>query len=366
MPAANNQFLMSREKARAKMFDFYLKHLKSYNEFLEVELEDNPAAEAYFDKIQDCLENMQSLISDDEITKVDLSSYSNANLSEIIEDLRKRQEAISEIALNFTGSEQEFQVKADKGILSQAIMYFFTAFCNEKAQAKLEISEVLIDESQAILRKSKLPLGAYWSFTASTVDSSDVSNTPSLLNGESELASKLGTEEGQVAYSQLLSHGAEIFVSDANDELHILLPAVDSPYVKGQSDQDLQEDAFHGEETILVVDDEDMIWDILIENLQNLGYTVILAENGEDAVEIYKENPGLIDIVILDMVMPKMNGREAFAELRKIDENVKVILSSGFMNEGDAGDLMEGGALTFMRKPYKLIDLAKTLRKHLS
>lgn len=366
MPNDSNNSLTSREKARAKMFDFYLKHLKSYNDFLEVELEDNPGAEAYFDKIQDCLENMQTLICDDEITKVDLSSYGTANLTEIIQDLQQRTEAISKTQVSFSKSDLEYQVKADKGILSQAIMYFFSAFCHDKTQVTVSIDETLIEESQTVLRKSKLPLGAYWAFSAHSSDSIDVANTPSLLNSETELSQTLKLEEGQIAYSQLLSHGAEIFASEDNDELHILIPAVDSPYVKGQSDQNLKEDAFHGDETILVVDDEDMIWDILIENLQSLGYTVILAGNGEEAVEIYRENPGLIDITILDMVMPKMNGTEAFAELQKIDPNVKVILSSGFMNEGDAGDLITSGALTFMRKPYKLIDLAKTLRKHLA
>ena len=114
---------------------------------------------------------------------------------------------------------------------------------------------------------------------------------------------------------------------------------------------------------VLVVDDEDMIWEILIENLQDLGYTVILAEHGEDAVEIYRENPGFIDIVILDMVMPKMNGREAFHELKKVDEKVKILLSSGYMAEGEAGDLLESGAKGFLRKPYKMIELAKKIRE---
>ena len=118
-----------------------------------------------------------------------------------------------------------------------------------------------------------------------------------------------------------------------------------------------------GTETILVVDDEDMIWEILIDNLQDLGYTVILAENGLDAVEIYQENPGLVDIVILDMVMPKMNGREAFAELKKIDDDVNIILSSGYMAEGEASDLLQTGAKTFLRKPYKMIDLARKIRQ---
>ncbi|MBO5688320.1 MAG: response regulator, partial [Lentisphaeria bacterium] len=60
-----------------------------------------------------------------------------------------------------------------------------------------------------------------------------------------------------------------------------------------------------GTETILIVDDHETIWDFLIEALQLLGYSVLLAENGEDAVSIYKENPGVVDLVLLDMIMPK-------------------------------------------------------------
>ena len=67
-----------------------------------------------------------------------------------------------------------------------------------------------------------------------------------------------------------------------------------------------------GSETILVVDDQETVWDFLIEALQNLGYSVILAENGLDAVEICRENPGQIDLVILDMIMPKQGGHSTF------------------------------------------------------
>ena len=67
-----------------------------------------------------------------------------------------------------------------------------------------------------------------------------------------------------------------------------------------------------GSETILIVDDHETIWDFLIEALQELGYSVLLAENGLDAVEIYKENPGTVDLVLLDMTMPKCGGHQAF------------------------------------------------------
>ena len=87
----------------------------------------------------------------------------------------------------------------------------------------------------------------------------------------------------------------------------------------------------HGTETILIVDDHETIWDFLIDALQKLGYSVLLAENGLDAVEIYESNPREIDLVLLDMIMPKAGGHQTFYRLRAIDPDAKVLLSSGFV-----------------------------------
>ena len=83
-----------------------------------------------------------------------------------------------------------------------------------------------------------------------------------------------------------------------------------------------------GNETILIVDDHETIWDFLIEALQTLGYSVLLAENGLDAVEIYSANPEAVDMVLLDMIMPKAGGHETFYRIREIDPQAKILLSS--------------------------------------
>ena len=83
-----------------------------------------------------------------------------------------------------------------------------------------------------------------------------------------------------------------------------------------------------GSETILIVDDHETIWDFLIEALQQLGYSVLLAENGLDAVEIYEANPSQIDLVLLDMIMPKQGGHQTFFRIRSIDPKSNILLSS--------------------------------------
>ncbi|MBQ7404282.1 MAG: response regulator [Lentisphaeria bacterium] len=118
-----------------------------------------------------------------------------------------------------------------------------------------------------------------------------------------------------------------------------------------------------GDETILIVDDQETVWDFLIEALQKLGYSVLLAENGLDAVEIYESNPGQIDLVLLDMIMPKQGGHATFHKLKEIDPNVKVLLSSGFVSLDEVDDLLQNGAAGFLPKPHRIGDMAREIRR---
>ena len=117
-----------------------------------------------------------------------------------------------------------------------------------------------------------------------------------------------------------------------------------------------------GTETILIVDDQETVWDFLIEALQKLGYSVLLAENGLDAVEIYENNPGQIDLVLLDMIMPKQGGHSTFHKLKEIDPNVSVLLSSGFVSMEDVDDLLKSGAAGFLPKPHRIREMAAKIR----
>ena len=118
-----------------------------------------------------------------------------------------------------------------------------------------------------------------------------------------------------------------------------------------------------GDETILIVDDPETIWDFLIDAISDLGYSVLLAENGLDAVEIYRSNPKEIDLVLLDMIMPKAGGHQTFLQLKSIDPDVKVLLSSGFVSEEEVADLLEQGACGFLPKPHRLPVVLKEIRR---
>ena len=117
-----------------------------------------------------------------------------------------------------------------------------------------------------------------------------------------------------------------------------------------------------GSETILLVDDEEMILDVGVQLLKKVGYKVLMARNGKEAIEIYKQNKDEIALVILDLIMPEMGGGEAFDKLKQIDSNVKILLSSGYSIDGQATDILKRGCDGFIQKPFKLNELSNKLR----
>ena len=116
-----------------------------------------------------------------------------------------------------------------------------------------------------------------------------------------------------------------------------------------------------GSGTILVVDDEEVMQLTAKAILEDLGYDVMLAENGMDALRIYQEGSDSFDLVILDMVMPVMDGSDCFKALIHYDPKVRVLLSSGFTREEDLKGLKELGLAGFIRKPYRSAEFSEAI-----
>jgi DNA-binding NtrC family response regulator len=110
-------------------------------------------------------------------------------------------------------------------------------------------------------------------------------------------------------------------------------------------------------ETILVVDDEEMIKDLARDILARYGYKVLTAGDGEEAVEVYRQHKKEIAVVVLDIMLPDVGGREVFRRIREIDPEAQVIIASGYNQERDATDLLKEGALKFVQKPYRIDSL---------
>jgi PAS domain S-box-containing protein len=118
-----------------------------------------------------------------------------------------------------------------------------------------------------------------------------------------------------------------------------------------------------GGETVMLIDDEEVVLIVTRRILRMLGYTVITASSGPEAIEVYRSRRDEISLVILDMIMPGMGGREVFERLKRINARVRVILSSGYSVEGQAQDIIDQGALTFIQKPFSANNLSEKIRE---
>lgn len=127
------------------------------------------------------------------------------------------------------------------------------------------------------------------------------------------------------------------------------------------SDNSEQVKIKQGEGTVLLVDDEEMIIDVGSQMLKHMGYEVLTAGDGKEALEVYQENRGVIDIVILDMIMPEMGGSQTYDGLKAIDPEVKVLLSSGYSRDGQAEEILKKGCRGFIQKPFDMKDISQRI-----
>lgn len=114
---------------------------------------------------------------------------------------------------------------------------------------------------------------------------------------------------------------------------------------------------------IMLVDDEPIILEIGQEILETLGHQVTVANSGLQAVENLKENPAAFDLIILDMIMPKMGGGEVFDHLKKVNPDVRVLLSSGYSINGQAQEILDKGCVGFIQKPFTINQLQQKLKE---
>ena len=167
-----------------------------------------------------------------------------------------------------------------------------------------------------------------------------------------------------VSHGIIRSHGGYMHISSVEDvgtcvEIH--LPISDRD--EDSRPVGVEPDVPGGDETILVVDDEPSLLRSARRVLEKKGYTTLLADRGSRAIETFRERHDRIDLVLLDMVMPEMDGGEVYRELRKIAPGVKVVLSSGFSSGGRASELMNDGVRAFVQKPYTVNALCAAVRR---
>jgi two-component system cell cycle sensor histidine kinase/response regulator CckA len=168
-----------------------------------------------------------------------------------------------------------------------------------------------------------------------------------------------------MVYGTVNNHQGYIDVESAlgkGTAFKIYLPAATNEELETMEKEDREEFIAKGNETILVVDDEEIIRTMLKDMLESLGYTVIAAAGGREAIDLYRKQGDIIDLVIVDMLMPDLNGEETYLQLKELCPEIKVILASGYFHDGMAKDILKEGISDFVHKPFTVAELSGKIR----
>jgi CheY-like chemotaxis protein len=160
------------------------------------------------------------------------------------------------------------------------------------------------------------------------------------------------------------NHGGHIECSGqpgAGTTFSIFFPTVDQD-VKPEEPARRVAPLEGGTETILLVDDEEPLRELGEDTLSAFGYSVLTAADGEKGLEIYRQDPERIDLVILDLIMPGMGGRRCLEKLLETNPEAKVIIASGYSDSGPVKETLEAGARSFIGKPYEISQILEIVR----
>lgn len=167
-------------------------------------------------------------------------------------------------------------------------------------------------------------------------------------------------------YGIIKAHGGYIDVDSeqgVGTTFHIYFPAIDKSNIHSHIPHKGPDRIKPGKGTILIVDDEEIIIDVSIEMLKKIGYRVLKALSGKEAISEYQASSAKIDLVILDLIMPKISGSEVYDKLKEINPQVKVLLSSGYSVDGQATEILKRGCNGFIQKPFNMEELSRKVNE---
>jgi two-component system, cell cycle sensor histidine kinase and response regulator CckA len=165
-----------------------------------------------------------------------------------------------------------------------------------------------------------------------------------------------------MVYGIVKNHGGSIRVHSEVGQCTTFKVYLPVPIESPDSQVTSQEIALApGKGRILVVDDEEMVRTVTKEMLSSLGYQVVTVNDGQEAIEYYRGFGKEIDLVIIDMIMPKLGGRDCFRTLKTINPSVKAILATGYDRNGAAQEILDAGVLGFVQKPYQMSQLSEVI-----
>jgi PAS domain S-box-containing protein len=171
-----------------------------------------------------------------------------------------------------------------------------------------------------------------------------------------------------VAIGIIEKHGGFIDVisrAGAGTEFEIYFPAIEQNEEVVEQVQEKEMLDLSGSETILLIEDDRYLGEVLFSTLENIGYEVIRATNGEEGVELFHENAGKIDLILSDYGLPKFDGEEVYRRIRQCDTTTPILIMSGFIEPERRDHLLSIGVSAVISKPYQLTDLHRMIREQL-
>jgi CheY-like chemotaxis protein len=169
-----------------------------------------------------------------------------------------------------------------------------------------------------------------------------------------------------VVYGVIQEHHGFISVESKVGQgttFYLYLPVPQEEKKIGEGEKVKTEAMQSGSETILFAEDEQLLREIVQSTLESMGYKVIVAANGKEALEIYKKHFKSIALVLTDIGLPKLLGTDVFAMMKEINPDVKVVFASGFMSLETKSELLREGAKGFILKPYNLNEVLQIVRE---
>ena len=260
-------------------------------------------------------------------------------------------------------------IEADASQIEQVLLNIYVNAGHampDGGELHIRTENILLTEKSVLTRSTNLTPGHYVKITASDTGIGMDDATQQRIFDPFFTTKQIGKGSGLGLYSVygiVKNHGGHIRVTSTQKKgttFTIYLPAT-----KRRIRQPVNPSPRRiiGRETILLVDDEDKIRNVCRESLKLLGYSVVTADSGERAVEIFKEMADSIDVVVLDMIMPGLSGKDTYRQLKQLKTGVKVVVASGYSIDVQEGDFLSDGCSLMIQKPFKIEHLSMKIQE---
>jgi two-component system, cell cycle sensor histidine kinase and response regulator CckA len=265
--------------------------------------------------------------------------------------------------------ENPWLVEIDRGQIEQVLLNLFVNAVQAMpggGEIHLATENFLLDDKEAGYRAAEP--GRYMKLTVTDTGVGMDERTKERIFEPFFTTKEMGRGTGlglSSVYGIIKGHAGFIDVFSEKGKgttFHIYLPVSDTK--ESAVERHAIEKLYPGSETILLVDDEQMITTVCRAMLEKLGYRVLVAVNGQEAVDRYRTNQQEIDLVLMDMIMPGLGGDQVFDRLKAINPTVRIILATGYDGmDGKAVGLMERGCRGYIQKPFNIYALSRTIRE---